>query len=189
MKDAGRKRFIGSASGGEYQAVQILLAILTGYPAEATEILQNLIEKEHPETWGEFVETVKKEILLEDAPVRSQKAGKAPNLARQQTRDKGPTAPRQVTDAVLLRFQRWREFYSIPITGPASEITSRTCHVQLFAIGVHKSLGTHFSLAALCCISANSPTLFDDKMTVQSTAREQSDIARWHWSGHVLIRN
>jgi hypothetical protein len=111
VKDAGRKRFIGSASGGEYQAVQILLAILTGYPAEATEILQNLIEKEHPETWGEFVETLKERVRLEDVDVRSPKTTKAPNLTKQQTRGNGPTAPRQAADAVVLRDQRWTELF------------------------------------------------------------------------------
>jgi hypothetical protein len=33
----------------------LLLAILTGYPSEATEILWVLVEQEHGETWWEFI--------------------------------------------------------------------------------------------------------------------------------------
>jgi hypothetical protein len=41
----------------------LLLAILTGYPSQATEILRALLEEEHHETWREFVATYKASIL------------------------------------------------------------------------------------------------------------------------------
>ncbi|MDQ2935941.1 MAG: P-loop NTPase fold protein [Acidobacteriota bacterium] len=51
--------FTGDANQGKYQAVLLLLAILTGYPDQATEILRELVEKKHPETWWQFIETFK----------------------------------------------------------------------------------------------------------------------------------
>jgi hypothetical protein len=59
VKDKERKKFTGNETWGENQPAQMLLAILTGYPAEATEILQKLIEHEHPEKWGEFMSSLK----------------------------------------------------------------------------------------------------------------------------------
>jgi KAP family P-loop domain/TIR domain/Clp amino terminal domain, pathogenicity island component len=91
VKDSERKKFIGSANGGDYQAVQILLAILTGYPAEATEILQKLIEGKHPETWGQFIEALKKETQAEPIALGERKAGKSRGSSRR-TADTRPAA-------------------------------------------------------------------------------------------------
>ena len=56
VADRERAAFIGDAeSGGEHQCALLLLAILTGHPAEATEILRELIEKEHEESWWTFI--------------------------------------------------------------------------------------------------------------------------------------
>lgn len=50
--------FVGSEKDpGHHRHVLLLLAILTGYPTEAAEILRSLIEREHNETWWEFVES------------------------------------------------------------------------------------------------------------------------------------
>ncbi len=57
VDDAERQYFIGNANGGKYRAALLLLAILTGYPAEATEILRALLEEERSETWWEFIES------------------------------------------------------------------------------------------------------------------------------------
>ncbi len=42
---------------GKYRPVLLLLGILTGYPDQATEILRELLERPHPETWREFVDS------------------------------------------------------------------------------------------------------------------------------------
>lgn len=47
--------FIGDATQGQYRPVLLLLAILTGYPSEATDILRDLVEQEHQEAWWEFI--------------------------------------------------------------------------------------------------------------------------------------
>lgn len=47
--------FIGDATQGQYRPVLLLLAILTGYPSEATDILRDLVEQEHEETWWKFI--------------------------------------------------------------------------------------------------------------------------------------
>ena len=52
--------FTGNDKQGKYQAVLLLLAILTGYPDQATEILRELLEKKHPETWWEFIDSFKR---------------------------------------------------------------------------------------------------------------------------------
>jgi len=51
--------FIGDDNWGEYRAVLLLLAILVGYPTEATEIFRDLLEREHPETWWQFIDSFK----------------------------------------------------------------------------------------------------------------------------------
>jgi F0F1-type ATP synthase membrane subunit b/b' len=57
------KDFIGEESGGQHRQVLMLLAILTGYPDQATEILRSLLEQPHPETWWQFIETFKGRAL------------------------------------------------------------------------------------------------------------------------------
>jgi hypothetical protein len=59
--------FIGDANGGLYRPVLLLLAILTGYPAEATEILRAILEGRAPTTfWGLIDELGKGAALTED---------------------------------------------------------------------------------------------------------------------------
>jgi hypothetical protein len=52
--------FIGNKKQGKYQAALLLLAILTGYPDQATEILRELVENKHPETWWQFIDSFKR---------------------------------------------------------------------------------------------------------------------------------
>lgn len=54
------KEFVGDKGQGQYRAVLLLLAILTGYPDQATEILRELIEKKnHKEKWWELIDSFK----------------------------------------------------------------------------------------------------------------------------------
>jgi hypothetical protein len=114
VNDSGRKRFIGDASsGGDYQAVQMLLAILTGYPAEATEILQRLIEEKHLENWGQFVEALKKSIQATPAAEIPETTTKFVGAAKQRTKDKEVSKANQSNDnAASRRDQRWTELFA-----------------------------------------------------------------------------
>jgi hypothetical protein len=55
-------QFVGDHEDGEYQCALLLLAILTGYPAEATQILRTLVEEEHTESWGEMLRALKSRL-------------------------------------------------------------------------------------------------------------------------------
>jgi phospholipase C len=59
VDDRERSVFVGDTKGGEYQCALLLLAILTGHPGEATEVLRELIHHEHKETWWAFIENLK----------------------------------------------------------------------------------------------------------------------------------
>ncbi len=50
--------FVGNKQGGQHRAALLLLAILTGYPAEATDILRDLLEEERPETWWQYIDGI-----------------------------------------------------------------------------------------------------------------------------------
>lgn len=53
------EEFVGDEIQGEYRAVLLLLAILTGYPDQATEILRHLLEKKPDMSWRELIESFK----------------------------------------------------------------------------------------------------------------------------------
>jgi len=55
--------FAGNEQGGGYQIATLLLAILTGYPSQATEILRVLIEEEPSGDWWGFVSSFKARML------------------------------------------------------------------------------------------------------------------------------
>jgi hypothetical protein len=56
---AQMQAFVGDQTGaGDHRHALLLLAILTGYPDQAAEILRRLIEREHNETWWEFIDSV-----------------------------------------------------------------------------------------------------------------------------------
>ena len=99
-----RVEFAGADEGGYYQCALLLLAILTGYPAEATEILRDLIFNVHTESWWEFVDNLK--------------AGKSPQPAPEYRDPKvgGNSAPKieagQYPRDGKLRMRRWTELFS-----------------------------------------------------------------------------
>lgn len=60
VPDAELATFLGQAGGGgEHECALLLLAILTGRPAEACELLRELIETQPVETWWTFVDKLK----------------------------------------------------------------------------------------------------------------------------------
>ena len=58
--------FKGDKNGGQHRAMLLLLAILIGYPAEATEILRDLLERKHIETWWNFMDSFKKRAEIQN---------------------------------------------------------------------------------------------------------------------------
>jgi hypothetical protein len=59
--------FTGNQHGGGYQAATLLLALLTGCPSQATEILRVLIDEEPSGNWWEFVSSFKDRKLGKSA--------------------------------------------------------------------------------------------------------------------------
>lgn len=110
VPDSERKAFIGNTNSGDYRAVQMLLAILTGYPAEATKILGKLIEEPHKENWGEFRRTLEEEIQAESMGLAQVNAAKSGRATRQRTPSKEAAIGKVGTDAEG-RDQRWTELF------------------------------------------------------------------------------
>ena len=48
--------FVNKNKTGEYQAVQLLLAIQTGYPDQAAEVTDDLIEQKPQKSWWAFIQ-------------------------------------------------------------------------------------------------------------------------------------
>jgi hypothetical protein len=69
--------FTGSVNGGGYQIAALLLAILTGYPTQATEILRLLTEEELTGSWWDFVSSLKTRLLDGSASVASKELKEA----------------------------------------------------------------------------------------------------------------
>lgn len=57
-----RTEFLGDEKGGFYQAAMLLLATLTGYPEQATEILRRLMEEKPTGDWWVFVDGLRSEM-------------------------------------------------------------------------------------------------------------------------------
>jgi hypothetical protein len=69
--------FNGKDGPGKYRPVLLLLAILTGYPDQATEILRELLERKPSATWWEFIDSFKSRAEKAPAAVN----GSAPTVA------------------------------------------------------------------------------------------------------------
>jgi hypothetical protein len=67
VSEVERPEFEGDATVGTYQAAMLLLAILTGFPEQATEMFRKLIDEEPKGTWWEFVASLQPE-RAEDIP-------------------------------------------------------------------------------------------------------------------------
>jgi hypothetical protein len=50
-------RFVREDGGGEYEVVQLLLAIQTGYPEQAMHLMGNLAGRSPEESWGDYLKT------------------------------------------------------------------------------------------------------------------------------------
>ncbi|HKX29832.1 MAG TPA: hypothetical protein VJ302_19230, partial [Blastocatellia bacterium] len=56
VPDEQREAFIGDEEHGTHREVLLLLAILVGFPSEATDIMRALLEREPTESWWDFIE-------------------------------------------------------------------------------------------------------------------------------------
>ena len=56
VDDADRDAFVGTAEYGHHRCALLLLALLTGHPTEATEILRGLLRAEPGQNWADFLE-------------------------------------------------------------------------------------------------------------------------------------
>jgi hypothetical protein len=66
VEDPERNEFVGNSTGGVYQCALMLLAILTGYPTEATEILEALLKEQPKEkNWGQFLASLREKVRHE----------------------------------------------------------------------------------------------------------------------------
>jgi hypothetical protein len=52
------QHLIGSEEAGQYRVVLLLLAMLTGYPAEATVVLRDLAQSEPDDTWWSYLDAL-----------------------------------------------------------------------------------------------------------------------------------
>ena len=78
---AERTALIGNASDGGYRPVLVLLAMVTGYPVEATEVMRGLLErlkqKDCPANWWKLLEAIRashEPAPSPAAPARSKRA-------------------------------------------------------------------------------------------------------------------
>jgi hypothetical protein len=56
--------FIGDENHGQHRCVLLLLAMLIGHPVETLEILRELLERKHTDTWWDFIDTFKSRAEL-----------------------------------------------------------------------------------------------------------------------------
>jgi hypothetical protein len=120
VKDEERRRFVGDETGGEYQCALVLLAMLTGYPSEATEILEALLKREHSGNWGEFIQSAKDRIHNQNQKVIAVATSKR---SEQTAHRKGSESPQSYPLPVV---QRWDELFANLAT-VGGDLAGRSC--------------------------------------------------------------
>lgn len=78
--------FVGDPQGGTCQIAMLLLGILTGYPEQATEILRKLIEGKPQGNWWDFVDEMKKDLLVKAVPGSDAKQKKMADVQKEKDR-------------------------------------------------------------------------------------------------------
>jgi KAP family P-loop domain/Clp amino terminal domain, pathogenicity island component len=102
VTEGERPDFEGGAQAGTYQAAMLLLAILTGYPEQATEMFRKLIDERPEGSWWEFVARLKSAQATQVgvAPTNAQTKAKKAKAATGQEEAKEDQAPLEM---------EWRE--------------------------------------------------------------------------------
>ncbi len=109
VRDQERDAFAGDGKGGPYQTAMLLLAVLTGYPDQATEIFRELIEKKPGGTWSEFRAKYEARILSERAEPNGSEAGRGGNSAKGEQKDPGKVVASEAATAT--RKADWIELF------------------------------------------------------------------------------
>jgi hypothetical protein len=121
VEEGDRAAFDGNQQGGVYQAAMLLLAILTCYPAQATEIFRTLIEENPQEHWWEFIASFKGRILPDPTSSADPENGAAARGGRTNAAGTTPVDKRlwielfeklgrlekQLNDRPCQQFNRW----------------------------------------------------------------------------------
>jgi len=80
-------RFLGADGDGDFRAVLLLLALLTGYPSEGTDILRDLVEDPPGGTWWQAVAAYAARGAADDpTPIKPGVAGSAVSQAAERAR-------------------------------------------------------------------------------------------------------
>jgi hypothetical protein len=62
--------FVGGTTHGQHRVALLLLAIVTGYPTEAADILRELLEQEKSRAWWQFIDELEAQIMTESRLVK-----------------------------------------------------------------------------------------------------------------------
>jgi hypothetical protein len=83
VEENQRSAFVGDTQRGEYQSALLLLAMLIGYPSEATKLFQALIEERPRESWWNFVHAFKDRVQsgVRATVIRSKGTNQADNTS------------------------------------------------------------------------------------------------------------
>lgn len=120
VEDREREGFIGNDAGGEYQCALLLLAVLTGYPTEATETLEALLkEQSKDKTWKQFLNALREKICGEK---RTELSSFVPEGS---TQSRGPTELKERSIA-LPDIGRWEELFT-KLERINSNLDERSC--------------------------------------------------------------
>ena len=106
--DAERAGFLESEQGGNYQAAMVLLAILTGYPQQAAEILRKLIEEKPGGNWWGFIDAMKQEMNVEPGSPSDQAAGKSGSAAEPVSDERVDGMEKAGWAELMTRLERFR---------------------------------------------------------------------------------
>lgn len=101
VRQGERSEFAGDVLGGEYQCALLLLAILTGYPTEATDIVSDLLRNDHRENWWAFMDSLK---------IHKLSGAVADNRGKAGAGNEGADA-HWSNNAGALRLRRWEELF------------------------------------------------------------------------------
>jgi hypothetical protein len=112
VEEDERAAFVGGEKSGKYQAAMVLLAILTGYPTEATEILGALVEREPRINWWEFLASLKADLLPgPPSQVRPKSAAPLKKSKSIPAATNSPSAVENTSDTSAAENHLWLELF------------------------------------------------------------------------------
>jgi hypothetical protein len=125
VEDKERASFVGNTYRGDYQAALLLLAILTGFPNEATELFRVLVEEKPQSSWWTFIESFKARMVPELPAGKVVARADSDNIAARSGRSVSST-PSPITGDSLRR--NWTALYA-NLDGVKRNLEDRSCDV------------------------------------------------------------